>query len=123
MVDPLPLSLLKCAKSTGLWPTAIPALQIVRADTVQAQHLHSLHRPSVCFVLQGEKEVCVGSMVFRYGANQFLFSSVDLPISGAVIEATPRKPYVCLILAIDPSLVFELASVAPAGALGSAARA
>jgi hypothetical protein len=67
MTDELPLSLLECAQSTGLWPTLIPALQIVRADTVQ-RHLFSLHRPSVCFVLQGRKEVCVGSVVFRYGA-------------------------------------------------------
>jgi AraC-like DNA-binding protein len=122
MAGELPLSLLECAQSTGLWPTLIPALQIVRSDAIQRQ-LYALHRPSVCFVLQGRKEVCVGSVVFRYGANEFLFSSVDLPVTGAVIEATPRKPYICLVLAIDPSLVFELASVAPGGAIGSAARA
>jgi AraC-like DNA-binding protein len=118
MSDDVPFLLLERVKSPGIWPTVIPALQIVRADAVQ-QPIYSLHRPSVCFVLQGAKEVCLGSTLFRYGATEFLFSSVDLPMTGAVTEASPKKPYICLVLAIDASLVFELASVSTVRAHGA----
>ncbi len=100
---------LRHAPRSGVWPTDLSTLQIARLDTTE-ERVHSLHRPSVCFLVQGRKEAHIGSSIFRYGAGEFLVSSVDLPTTGVVVEATSRKPYLCLVLAIEPSLVFELAS-------------
>jgi AraC-like DNA-binding protein len=74
--------------------------------------------------VQGAKEVTVGSSVFSYRSAEFLFCSVDLPVTGEIIEATPAKPYLCLALEIEANVVFELASAgcAPA-ASGDAKRA
>jgi AraC-like DNA-binding protein len=72
--------------------------------------VHAVHRPSLCFIVQGAKEVSVGRALFRYRSLEFLFTSVDLPMTGQVLEATPSKPYLCLVLEIEPSLVFELAT-------------
>lgn len=102
---------LRSAQRPGISPTAIAALQIVRADRVLPR-VHSVQRPSLCFVVQGAKEVSVGRAVFRYRSMEFLFSSVDLPMTGQVVEATPAKPYLCLVLEIEPSLVFELTTAA-----------
>ena len=110
----IPAAVLELAKRPGMWPTAIPALSILRADAVQP-HVYSLHRPSCCFLLQGMKEVCVGSTLFRYQAGEFLFSCVDLPMTGAILEASPRRPYLCLVLAIDASAVFELSALLAPG--------
>jgi AraC-like DNA-binding protein len=99
----------RAAPGTGISPTAISALQIVRADHVLPR-VHSVHRPSLCFIVQGAKEVSVGRAVFRYRSMEFLFSSVDLPMTGQVIEASKAKPYLCLVLEIDPSLVLELST-------------
>jgi AraC-like DNA-binding protein len=112
MAVELSSALLAWAKGPGLWPTAHPALSISRADAVEPR-LYSLHRPSCCFVVQGQKQVCVGSTLFRYRAGEFLFSCVDLPMTGAILEASPRRPYLCLVLAIDASLVFELSALVP----------
>ena len=101
------------ARVGGTSLTAIPALSIIRADRPLPQ-VHALHRPSLCFLVQGAKESTVGTEIFRYRAAEFLFSSVDLPVTGQVVEATPKKPYLCLVLAIDPALVFELASASSA---------
>ena len=54
--------------------------------------------------------------VFRYRKEEFLSSSVDLPVTGAVVEASPAKPYLCLALGIEPTLFCELASVAEGSA-------
>jgi AraC-like DNA-binding protein len=89
--------------------TAISGLCVVRADRAQ-ERVHSVHRPSLCLLAQGAKEVTVGSTLFRYRSPQFLFSSVDVPVTGVVTEATPDEPYLCLMLEIEPSMVLELAS-------------
>lgn len=100
---------LRYSSAQGSPTTAVPALQIVRADRT-GERVHAVHRPSLCLIVQGAKEVTLGSTVFRYRSPQFLFSSVDLPVTGAVTEATAARPYLCLALEIEPSLVLELAS-------------
>ena len=101
------------ARRPGLHPTPIQALQIIRVDQ-RAPRVHSMHRPSLCFIVQGAKEVTLGTEVMRYASEQFIFSTIDLPITGEVLEATSRRPYLCLVLAIEPSLVLELVSAAEA---------
>ena len=110
------------ARKPGPSQTAIPQLQIIRADGLLPR-VHTVQRPSLCFIVQGAKEVTVGRARFRYGRQEFLFSSVDLPMTGQIIEASAREPYLCLVLVIEPSLVFELTSTAadlsPAPSSGS----
>jgi AraC-like DNA-binding protein len=98
---------LRYAPRAGAHRTALPALQIIRADATY-EPVHSMHKPCLCFIVQGTKVVRVGEEVLRYTGGQFLYSSVDLPIMGEVIEATRRQPYLVLVLEIDPALVFDL---------------
>lgn len=95
------------APTAGLHPTALPALQVLRADQ-RADRIHSLHRPCLCFLAQGAKEISVGELIVRYEAQQFLFTTLELPVVGEILEATAREPYLCLVLEIDPTIVFEL---------------
>jgi AraC-like DNA-binding protein len=109
MADPLLDACLRIATTSGTTQTRFSALSIVRSDT-PLPRVHAVHRPSLCFLASGAKEVVQGGEVFRYGAEEFLFTSVDLPVSGEIVEASRKKPYVCLVLEIDPNLVFELAA-------------
>jgi AraC-like DNA-binding protein len=115
---------LRFAPKNGTGDTAIAQLKIMRTDR-PLPRVPSVHRPSLCFVAQGCKEVVLGTNVFRYGSGQYLFSSVDLPVTGEVLEATKAKPYLCLVLELEASLVFELVSVLklPAARAGSTPRA
>jgi len=103
------------AKRPGLHATPLVGLQIIRADATLGR-LHNMHKPSLCFIVQGTKEVTVGGhreerdQVLRYAANEFLYSAVDLPITGEILHASVRKPYLCLVLEIEPGLVFDLVS-------------
>ena len=89
--------------------TSVPGFSVMRADVTRAR-VPSVLRPSLCYLVQGAKEVTVGTSVYRYRKSEFLFASVDLPVTGEVIEATTGKPYLCLALEIDPNLVLELTS-------------
>jgi AraC-like DNA-binding protein len=111
---------LSFAPSSGTGDTPIPELKIVRTDCVLPR-VPTVHRPSLCFVVQGAKEVVLGTNVYRYGSLEFLFSSVDLPLTGEVLQASSEKPYLCLVLEIDPGVVFELATVLKAPLLRAGA--
>lgn len=51
-------------------------------------------RPSFCVVAQGEKLVHAGSDTpLRYGAGDFLASSIEMPVVGQVVTASKSKPY------------------------------
>lgn len=106
--DLLELTLRHAGRSAAT-VTAVPGLHILRSDRSHTR-VPAVLRPSLCFLVQGAKEVSLGSSVFHYRSTEFLFASVDLPVTGEVIEATPQKPYLCLALELDPSLVLELVS-------------
>jgi AraC-like DNA-binding protein len=101
------------ASKPGMHATPSPSLQIIRADA-EYERVHSTYKPSLCFIVQGTKVVTVGEEVLRYGQNQFMYSSVELPVTGEVTVASRRHPYLVLVLEITPDLVFELVTASEA---------
>lgn len=91
----------------GVFSTQISDLEIIKSDCI-TQELHVLHKPAICLVLQGKKRVIVGQEIFEYEQCKYLAISFDLPITGQVIDASKEKPYLCLKLDIDISLLSEL---------------
>jgi AraC-like DNA-binding protein len=110
-VDDLVERSLQHAGRAGAHATAIAALQIVRSDR-PSPRIHAVHRPSLCFLAQGAKEVSLGTEIYRYAGHEFLFSPVELPVTGEIIEASVKKPYLCLVLAIEPRAIFDLVTEA-----------
>lgn len=68
----------------------------------------TLYAPSVCFVASGRKRVELGHVSYVYDAATFLAASVDLPVTGSVIEATTAKPFLCVRLDIDTPMLRDL---------------
>lgn len=99
--------IIRHATSDGMHGTAIPRLSLIRSNR-PTEPLHVLHAPAFCLVAQGRKRVMLGREVFHYGPDHFLTVSVDLPVSGEVIEATSDKPYLCLRLDLDPAMLGAL---------------
>jgi AraC-like DNA-binding protein len=50
----------------------------------------------------------LGEETYRYGASQYLVVSVDLPLSGCVVEATVDKPYLGFKLNLDPRQLCDI---------------
>jgi AraC-like DNA-binding protein len=67
--------------------------------------IHGFYEPAICVIAQGCKEIMLGEDCFRYDAAHYLITTVDLPVAGQVVEATPRKPYLGFRLVFDPSVV------------------
>src|SRR5262244_1119556 len=85
----------------GIHATTIPRLFLMRASQL-SEPLPSVYEPALCIVAQGRKQVVLADEVYFYGPEQCLVISVDLPVVGQVIEATPTEPYLCLRLELDP---------------------
>jgi AraC-like DNA-binding protein len=67
--------------------------------------LHGFSKPSFCVIAQGSKELVVGDDRFRYDPAHYMISTVELPMIGQVVEASPERPYLGFWMALDPSVV------------------
>ena len=86
--------------SDGMHETAIPELKLYRFSR-PSEPLHVLYEPAVFVVVQGRKHVTLGDETYVYDRSQYLTVSMDLPVVGRVVEASPEEPYLCMTLTVD----------------------
>ena len=106
----------------GVFETAIDGVMIMR-ETRPTGLLHMIYRPVLCLVLQGAKQVTIGTLLTQFHAMQSLVVSVDLPVIGRVTHAAPDAPFLAISIDIDLAEVRDLSSEieksdAPSDALG-----
>ena len=53
-------------------------------------------------MVQGRKQVVLGNETYVYDRARYLAVSMELPVMGNVLEATPEVPYLCMTLRVDP---------------------
>ncbi len=88
------------AAEDGMHASALPRLSLVRSCT-PTQAVPAVYRPSLCLIAQGRKQVDLGGRSYVYDPQQYLTVSVDLPLVGSILQASPQQPYLCLALDID----------------------
>jgi AraC-like DNA-binding protein len=66
---------------------------------------HGVSFPAFCVVAQGEKEVLLGDDCYRYDANRYLITAAALPIASRITEASEERPYLGVVLGLEPALV------------------
>ncbi|WP_338786179.1 AraC family transcriptional regulator [Metabacillus sp. FJAT-53654] len=91
----------------GTQMTSIPSLFFSRYSNETGPN-YGVHKPSLCIVVQGMKEVMLSQERFRYGPADYLVASVNLPITGQVTEASFEVPYLALKLEFTPSEILEV---------------
>jgi AraC-like DNA-binding protein len=70
--------------------------------------LGGVTEPTLAFVAQGTKRTMLGDRVFDYRAGQFLVVSLDLPLSGHIVEASPAEPFLALGMPLKAGLIAQL---------------
>jgi len=91
----------------GEYRTPIEGLGISRRTTPSIP-CHSSYRPCLAMVLQGAKSLRLGSETINYTKGEYLVTSLDLPVTWRVVEASPEAPHLCLALAIDSEKLVDL---------------
>src|SRR5687768_14301326 len=67
--------------------------------------VHGFLDPCFCVIAQGAKSLTIGGDVFRYDPAHYAISTVGLPMTAEVVEASRERPYLGFRLALDPSVV------------------
>ncbi len=72
------------------------------------QPICATYEPGICLAVQGTKRVLLGNEAYVYGAHRFLITSVDIPSLVQIIQASPKKPYLGLMLKFDLHEISQL---------------
>jgi len=94
-------------QGNGVCTTAIDSLEFMR-ECEPATAIPGISEPLLAILVQGRKEVLLDEEIYRYGVAQYLVLSVDLPMSGCVIEATPARPFLGFKLNLDPLQLYDI---------------
>src|SRR3712207_577460 len=66
---------------------------------------HGVSSPAFCVIAQGSKEILLGDDCYRYDADRYLITAAALPTATRVTEASEERPYLGVVLGLDPALV------------------
>ncbi len=84
----------------GVNPTAIGGLSIYRRDAT-SQPTSAVYEPSLFLVVQGRKQARVGDDVFVYDPENYLVTSVPLPVVSEILVASVERPFLSLAMHFD----------------------
>jgi AraC-like DNA-binding protein len=82
----------------------LEGLHLARASS-PTETVHGVSTPSFCVIAQGSKEILLGDDRYRYDPAHYLITTAALPVSGRILEASEERPYLSLVLELDPVLV------------------
>ncbi|WP_271300989.1 AraC family transcriptional regulator [Sphingomonas sp. CV7422] len=92
---------------TGICSTAMPHVSLIRADAPSTP-TPAVYEASLCLIAQGSKRVSIGEHSVVYDAAHYLLVSVDLPLVGHVLDASPEQPYLCCKIDLDTAMLADL---------------
>lgn len=96
------------AGATGVAQTPIPGLTAIRWTKPSGLE-YAISRPLICLVLQGSKQVTMGTKSFAFTAGDSLLITADVPTVSQITRASTSEPYFSLVLDLDLTVIAELA--------------
>lgn len=97
------------AGAEGIAPTDIKGMTLVRTTAVRELQ-YAIQRPLICLVVQGAKQVTVGSETLAFSAGDSMLLTADAPTVSQITQASGPAPYLSFALHIDAALIAELSA-------------
>ena len=88
-------------------PTAVPRMTIWHHSRPTGP-IPAVFEPKVYLLLQGTKRLTIGERTLEYGAGDYSVSSLSLPFTGQVTQASEAAPYLGVELRLEPAAISEL---------------
>ena len=95
------------AREDGLFDTAWPGLLVSRIST-PVPRMPISYKPSLCIVVQGQKQIFLGEKTYTYNPLQYLIVPMALPLEMQIDKATVDSPILGLGLELDLTMISEL---------------
>lgn len=99
--------LLSKAPEEGVHSTSIPGVDIFRKDS-PSNCVCAVYDPALYLVAQGSKTVQLGDKEIFYGPLTYMITTVDLPVTGQVVGASEKEPFLAIKMTIDPKDVADV---------------
>lgn len=80
-------------------------ISVIRENTDNRSCFYTL---SLAIILQGEKIVDVGDQQYQYGAGSMIVTSVEIPTSFRIINASQDKPFVSMSIKLNLRMLSEI---------------
>ncbi len=106
-IDHLAALIAELSDRDGYYDTAIPGLYLTKLSTTNVPR-NTVGSAIFCVVAQGAKSVLLNDEQYVYDASTYLIISLDLPLVGQIVEATPEKPLLCLSMDLDVAEISSL---------------
>ncbi|HXH85901.1 MAG TPA: AraC family transcriptional regulator [Nitrospira sp.] len=87
--------------------TAVPGLSLYRREE-PTKPTSAMYDPCICVVAQGAKRAVLGNDAYVYDAQHYLITSINLPTVVQILQASPEKPYLGMVLKLDLRKLAEL---------------
>jgi AraC-like DNA-binding protein len=87
--------------------TAIDGVRICKTDYGAAPE-SGMSGTVLAVIARGGKRLALGDRFYDYGAGQYLIASVDLPVTGHVINTAPGHPALGFGMTLEPGAIAEL---------------
>jgi len=81
-----------------------PGVNLSRSSKL-TELVHGFYEPALCVIAQGAKTLSLGEDTFRYDPAHYMISTVGLPMTAQVVEASMERPYLGFRLSLDPLVV------------------
>lgn len=94
------------AVEEGVTNTLLEGLQLYRMSH-PVERILGVYEPSICVVVQGSKRAYLSGTTYIYDENQYLCCTRPLPVEAEVVEASPEKPLLGLLLSIETRIMVE----------------
>ena len=83
----------------------LPDLYAMRLSFPMTLIHNIMTKPALCLAIQGSKQLILGGEYYLYDPFSYLITTVDLPATGQVVNASKESPYLGLWMDLPPALV------------------
>lgn len=66
---------------------------------------HGVTTLAFCVIAQGSKEIWLGDRGYRYDPAHYLIATANLPVASRITEASLERPFLNLLLRLEPAVV------------------
>jgi AraC-like DNA-binding protein len=97
------------APGDGFHRTPIPGVYCIKVSS-PARRSKDRWRASLSIIVQGTKEIALGRRIYRLAEGQYVATPIQLPVISRVAAATRVKPFLCLLVDLDPLILSEVSA-------------
>ncbi|WDZ50063.1 AraC family transcriptional regulator [Acinetobacter vivianii] len=74
---------------------------------------HCIYNLGIGIILQGQKQVVIGDQVYQCSEGQSMLTTIDLPVTSHIVQASRQKPFLAVLLLLDLQMVNQVIADMP----------